>query len=97
MLFLYFVLYYYYKLLNNAEPTLKLWTDPTFWIVTGLFLYATITLPIFALKDYLLFNFGIYAAYYSFAFTNVIVIVEYLLFIKAFRAAKDSVAISSAE
>ncbi|MBK7885344.1 MAG: hypothetical protein IPJ81_17350 [Chitinophagaceae bacterium] len=86
-----FCLYYYYKLINDAEPTLKLWADPTFWIVTGLFLYAAITLPLFALKDYLWANFGVLVAYITFVITNVIIIVEYLLFIKAFRAAKDNV------
>jgi hypothetical protein len=86
-----FCLYYYYQLFNNNEPVLKLWDDPTFWIVAGLFLYAAISFPFFAIIDYLILNFGVAIARIALIFANIITIAEYLLFIKAFRCARGKI------
>lgn len=81
-------MYYYYRLFDHDEkPILNLFTTPTFWIVTGLFFFSAITLPLFAIQEYIFYKFGYRIATYVIAFVNIFGIIKHLFFIKAYRCA----------
>jgi len=84
-------MYYYYKLFDDEEkPIVNLLKSPSFWIVTGLFFFSCITLPLFAILEYFYYKFGYRAAVYLLSFANLFIIIKHLFFIKAYRCAAKS-------
>jgi len=75
----------YYNSLFSAKPTLYLKRDPTFWIVTGIFLYSSLTLPHYSFHFYLKKYLSSELMNNVFAFTNISIIVMHIIFIKAYR------------
>ncbi len=77
---------YYYSLFEEDEkPVLDLLKSPSFWIVTGLFFFSAISLPLFAVQEYFSNRFGHILGNYILSSINLFVIVKHIFFIKACR------------
>lgn len=81
-----FCLMYYFGLFKS-HPSLKLANEPTFWIVTGLFFYATVNLPLFAAFFLFRTHFTTNILSALLQFINIFIIIKHFFFIKAYRAA----------
>jgi hypothetical protein len=73
---------YYFQLLNTTS-SINLFDRPSFWIVTGIFLYALVSIPYYLLQYYLRSNFKqfanpLHAAFYFIPFT-----LNFIFFIRA--------------
>jgi len=75
---------YYFQLLNTTSE-INLFDRPSFWIVTGIFLYSLISIPYYLLQTYLVsnftqFSFALEAAFYFMPFTlNFIFLIRGIL------------------
>jgi len=58
--------------------------EPSFWIVSGLMFYSSISIPFYALNNYIMQNFAIELAYTFFSISNMLVIIMHFFFIKSF-------------
>lgn len=58
--------------------------EPSFWIVAGLMFYSAISIPFYALNNFIMQNFTIEIAYAFFSISNMLVIIMHLFFIKSF-------------
>lgn len=78
-----FCLFFYLNLLKNvADKNLLL--EPCFWVVTGLLFYSCLSLPFYALRNYIILEFQRTIADNIFSISNILVIIMYLFFIKAY-------------
>ena len=78
-----FCLVFYINLFKNT-PRLNILQEPSFWIITGLFFYTCLSLPFFALNEYIKIYFSQPVAYDIFVFSNIFIIIMHLFFIKAY-------------
>lgn len=74
----------YYNSIFSANPNLHLKKDPTFWIVTGIFFYSSLTLPHYSLHFYLKEHLSVELMNNVFAFTNISIVVMHIIFMKAY-------------
>lgn len=74
----------YFNNLFKDNPKLNLKSEPSFWIVTGLFFYSAITLPEYAIYDYLRKNLDRLILNNIFAASNMAIIIMHILFINAY-------------
>lgn len=77
-----FCLFYYYQLFQDI-PTENLTRNPSFWIITGIFIGMGLSFPIIIFWDYLEINLNRSAKRVYQAFTNLPYIAMHLFFIKA--------------
>lgn len=80
---IFFCLIYYNELFKSI-PKLNLNSEPSFWIVTGLFFYNCISLPIYTIESFLTTNLPRLITRNIFATTNIAIILMHILFIKAY-------------
>ena len=78
-----FCIYYYFDLFRKA-PDQKIKSEPSFWIVTGLLFYSCLSVPFYALNDYLRSQFPLTISDNLFAVSNIMIIIMHLFFIKAY-------------
>lgn len=78
-----FCLFYFNSLFNDKD-VLQLKKEPSFWIVTGVFFYSSITLPAYAIYDYLRANLSKFLSDGIFAATNMAIIIMHILFIQSY-------------
>ena len=78
-----FCIFYFNKLFKDS-PKLNLKNEPSFWIITGVFFCSSITLPQYAINDYLRNNVNKIISNNIFASTNIAIIIMHILFIKAY-------------
>lgn len=62
----------------------NLFKDPLFWIVTGVIFYSCLSLPFYGLNNYIKLQFPPLIATNIFSISNMLIIIKYLFFIKAF-------------
>lgn len=58
---------------------------PSFWVTTGIFFFAVVNFPLFAVLLYIFSKFGATVGYTVLAIINIIIIIKHLFFIKAYR------------
>ena len=78
-----FCIFYYRRLLKNL-PTQNLILEPSFWIVAGVFFYSCLSIPLYALHDYIKLNFTLIISKNIFIISNIFIVVMHLFFIKAY-------------
>jgi len=78
-----FCIYYYFDLFKRA-PNQKIKSEPSFWIVTGLLFYSCLSMPFYALNDYLRSQFPVAISDNLFAASNMMIIIMHFFFIKAY-------------
>lgn len=78
-----FCIYYYFDLFKKA-PNQKIKSEPSFWIVAGLLFYSCLSVPFYALNDYLRSQFPFTIADNIFSVSNILIIIMHFFFIKAF-------------
>lgn len=74
----------YFSGLFKEVPVKKLSSDASFWIVSGIFFYAAVSLPLFPFNDYFRNSHMIEYSRVTTAAINFTIIVMHLFFIKAF-------------
>ncbi len=74
--------FFYYKLFKNV-PDQDIKFEPSFWVIAGLFFYSALSLPFYALNDYIKATFPLIASD-IFAISNVMIIIMHFFFIKAY-------------
>ena len=79
----FFCIIYYNKLFND-KPIQNIKTEPLFWIVTGLFFYASLSIPFYTLNFYIRSQFSLIIASNIFSISNVLIIIMHLFFLKAY-------------
>lgn len=75
---------FYFNNLFKDTPKLNLKNEPLFWIITGLFFCSSITLPQYAINDYLHNHINRIISKNIFSSTNIAIIIMHILFIKAY-------------
>jgi len=78
-----FCLFYYIELFKT-KPKLILKNEPAFWIVSGLFFYSCVSLPFYAIYEFIHARFPISISKNLFSLTNIAIILMHILFIKAY-------------
>ncbi len=78
-----FCIYFYYDLFRKP-PYQKIKSEPSFWIITGLFFYSCLSMPFYALNDYLRAEFPATISENLFTISNIMIIIMHLFFIKAY-------------
>ena len=78
-----FCIYFYYDLFKKP-PNQKIKSEPSFWIVTGLFFYSCLSMPFYALHDYLRVKFPLVISASLFAMSNILIIIMHFFFLKAY-------------
>lgn len=78
-----FCILYYHQLFKNS-PVENLRQEPLFWIITGLFFYSCVSIPFYALNDYLRHNTPTIINTNIFAISNILIIIMHAFFIKAY-------------
>lgn len=58
--------------------------QPAFWVVSGVIFYSSLSLPFYGLNDYICLQFPPLISYNIFSISNMLIIIMYLFFIKAF-------------
>lgn len=76
-----FCLTYFYNLFKTA-PSVILNRDPLFWVITGLFFYTAVTIPIYVTTAYLEMVGRKELLILLFNITNIAIIIMHLFFIK---------------
>lgn len=79
---IYCVLFYHYLFKNITFQNILL--EPTFWIVAGLIFYSSISLPFYALNNYIKQEFPLVISANIFSISNMLIIIMHLFFIKAY-------------
>lgn len=74
----------FYNRLFKTPPDQNLLLEPSFWIVTGLIFYSCLSVPFYALNDYIKQNFVEIISYNIFSISNMLIIIMHLFFIKAY-------------
>lgn len=59
-------------------------SEPSFWIVTGVILYACLSLPFYGLNSYIKLQFPPDISSTIFSISNILIIIMHLFFIKAY-------------
>lgn len=75
---------FFYNNLFKKLPDQNILLKPSFWIVTGLIFYSCLSLPFYALSNYVKARFSPLFFSNIFAISNMLIIIMYLFFIKAF-------------
>ncbi len=70
----------YFQNLSNKN----ILSEPSFWIVTGQLFYSSLSLPFYALNSYIKQQFSPLIAYNIFSISNILIIIMYFFFIKAY-------------
>lgn len=78
-----FCILFYNKLFKNIHH-LNILLEPSFWIVSGLFFYSCMSVPFYALNNYVKGNFTPLIYDNILAVSNMLIIIMYLFFIKAY-------------
>lgn len=78
-----FCILFYYNLFKNISVR-NILLEPSFWIVTGLIFYSCLSLPFYALHSYIKQQFSPLISNNIFSISNMLIIVMYLFFIKAY-------------
>lgn len=78
-----FGILFYNKLFKDL-PYQNILLEPSFWIVTGLIFYSTLSLPFYALNSYIKEQFIPTISYNIFSISNILIIIMHLFFIKAY-------------
>jgi hypothetical protein len=78
-----FCICYFHNLFRNL-PDLNLRGQPSFWIVSGLLFYSTISTPIYLSMDLFFYNHYDDLIGILFPLTNIAIIVMHLLFLKGY-------------
>ena len=78
-----FCIFFYRKLFKNL-PDQNILLEPSFWIVTGLIFYSCLSLPFYALNNYIRTQFSPLLSYNIFSISNMLIIIMYVFFIKAY-------------
>jgi hypothetical protein len=73
---------FYFINLFRKDPLLTITKEPLFWIISGIFFYSAVSLPLFPFSDYYrkFYSRGYFLAYVS--AINLVIIIMHLLFIK---------------
>lgn len=77
---------YYFQLFKNI-PTLNLLTEPSFWIISGVFFCMSISIPTTGIMDYLKYNATLMFHRNINALTMLSYFIMHLFFIKAYLCA----------
>lgn len=78
-----FCVFFYNNLFKNLSNQ-NILSEPSFWIVTGLIFYSCLSLPFYALNSYIKLQFSPLIFSNIFSISNMLIIIMYLFFIKAF-------------
>ena len=78
-----FCLYFYHNLFRK-DPEQKIKSEPSFWVITGLFFYSSLSIPFYALNGYLRSRFPLIIWVNLFAISNIMIIIMHFFFIKAY-------------
>jgi hypothetical protein len=78
-----FCIYFYHKLFKDL-PTKNIKSEPSFWIVTGLFFYSCLSVPFYTLNEYMRSSFTRIVYTNIFSISNILIIIMHLFFIKAY-------------
>ena len=77
-----FCTFFYYKLFKTT-PDKDIRLEPSFWVIAGLFFYSCLSVPFYALNDYIKDSFPLIASD-IFAISNMITIIMHFFFLKAY-------------
>lgn len=78
-----FCIYFYHNLFKKLS-TQNILSEPSFWIVNGLIFYSCLSLPFYGLNNYIKLQFSISISNNIFSISNMLIIIMYLFFIKAY-------------
>ena len=78
-----FCVFFYNKLFKDA-PEQNIKHEPSFWVITGLFLFSCLSIPFYALNDYIKSQFSFIISTNIFASSNILIIIMHFFFIKAY-------------
>jgi hypothetical protein len=75
----------YFVNLFRADPLLTIYKEPLFWIISGVFFYSAVSLPLFPFSDYYrrLNSRELFLPFIS--AINLVIIIMHLLFIKGYQ------------
>jgi hypothetical protein len=74
----------YFRELFTAKEVINLFTEPSFWLVTGIFFYLATVFPLFIAEPYLKEAGFLQVRKSLYSINNFAVGITYLLFIKGF-------------
>jgi len=78
-----FCLFYYYNIFHNS-PTIMLLEEPSFWIITGIFIGMTLSFPMIIFWDFLDLSLKKPTKRLIQSFANIPYIIMHIFFIKAY-------------
>lgn len=78
-----FCVLFYHNLFKKMSDQ-KILLEPAFWIVNGLIFYSCLSLPFYGLSGYIQQEFSPLIVNNIFSISNMLIIIMYLFFIKAF-------------
>lgn len=78
-----FCVFYFYSLFKNI-PKLNLLLEPSFWVVTGIFICMSISVPVSAVADYLISTNQIQHFKYFYSLISVSYLSMHIFFIKSY-------------
>ena len=78
-----FCIFFYYKIFTKL-PNQNILLEPSFWIISGLIFYSCLSLPFYALNNYIKIEFPPLISYNIFSISNILIIIMYIFFIKAY-------------
>jgi hypothetical protein len=78
-----FCILYYHNLFKNISDQ-NILSKPSFWIVTGVLFYSCLSLPFYGLNIYIKLQFPPLLSNNIFSISNMLIIIMYIFFIKAF-------------
>lgn len=78
-----FCILYFQNLFRKITKT-NILKEPSFWVVSGLIFYSTLSLPFYGLNSYIKYQFPLLKSINILAISNILIIVMYLFFIKAY-------------
>lgn len=78
-----FCIFYFYSLFRNI-PKMNLLLEPSFWIITGIFICMSISVPVSAVADYLINNNQIQYFKYFYSLISVSYLSMHIFFIKSY-------------
>lgn len=75
----------YFVNLFRTDPVLKIYNEPVFWIISGVFFYSAVSLPLFPFSDYYqrMNSRELFLPFIS--AINLVIIIMHLLFIKGYQ------------
>jgi len=78
-----FCILFYHNLFKNISDQ-NILLEPSFWIVNGLIFYSCLSIPFYGLSNYILLQFSLLIANNIFSISNMLIIIMYIFFVKAF-------------